>query len=125
MSQDKKSNQTASELGTFKAGDLQKKSGTAKPAAAKSSEQEANAPSSNYERVEALIENYATADEAKQVFEETIEQLRVRLSEEKNIKKKAEINKALQAFKNTFEMLDYLFNVKNELITQQLGGTNK
>ena len=97
-------------LQSFKAGDKLKNKAPAKPA-----EPEKASTSAGFPRVEALIDEYATADQAKEVFAESIAQLEGLLAVEKAAKKRADITRAKKAFEHAMNTLDYLFSVKNEL----------
>ena len=97
-------------LQSFKAGDKLKNKAVAKPA-----EPEQASTSAGFPRVEAMIDEYASADQAKEVFAESISQLEGLLAVEKAAKKRAEITKAKKAFEHAMSTLDYLFSVKSEL----------
>jgi len=96
-------------LQSFKAGDKLKN----KPA--KTAEPAKENTSAGFPRVEALIDEYANADQAKEVFAESIAQLEGLLAVEKQPKKKADITRAKKAFEHAMSTLDYLFSVKTEL----------
>ena len=95
---------------SLKAGDKLKNEMPATPA-----EPEKTSTSAGFPRVEALIDEYASADQAKQVFDESIAQLDGLLEVEKASKKRAKIAKAKKAFEHAVSTLDYLFSVKTEL----------
>jgi hypothetical protein len=68
-----------------------------------------------FPRVEALIDEYANAAQAKEVFGESIAQLEGLLAVEKQPKKKSDLARIKKAFEHAMSTLDYLFSVKNEL----------
>ena len=76
--------------------------------------------SAGFPRVEALIDEYQSADQAKEVFGESIANLEGLLATEKNPKKKADLARAKLAFEHTLSTLDYLFQVKNEIAQSTL-----
>jgi hypothetical protein len=75
-------------------------------------------PSTGFPRVEALIDEYQTAAEAKDVFADSIARIDGLAAVEKNTKKKADLVKVKRAFEHTMATLDYLFQVRAELSTQ-------
>ncbi len=109
------------QLTTFKVGDKlknEKKTKTAEPT-------ESEKQSAGFPRVEALIDEYPTADHAKEVFAESIAQLDGLLAVEKQPKKKADIARAKRAFEHAMDTLDYLFKVKGELAQAAVQGNPK
>jgi hypothetical protein len=72
-------------------------------------------PSAGFPRVEALIDEYQTADQAKETFGDSISQIEGMLAVEKNPKKKAQLVQIKRAFEHTMSTLDYLFQVRAEL----------
>src|SRR6478609_9107164 len=105
------------QLQSFKIGDkIGRNKGAAAPVKAKQGEE---TPSTGFPRVEALIDEYQTADQAKETFADSIARLEGLLAVEKNPKKKAEIVKAKRAFEHTMSTLDYLFQVRGELAQAQ------
>jgi len=103
------------QLQSFKIGD---KVGRNKPAGPAKKDTTVEQPSAGFPRVEALIDEYQTADQAKETFADSIARLEGLLAVEKNPKKKAEIVKAKRAFEHTMSTLDYLFQVRGELAQQ-------
>ncbi|MCC6810407.1 MAG: hypothetical protein IT381_23450 [Deltaproteobacteria bacterium] len=99
------------EIQSFKVGD---KVGRNKPAGPQKAQEEEK-PSAGFPRVEALIDEYQTADQAKETFADSISQIEGMLAVEKNPKKKAELVKIKRAFEHTMATLDYLFQVRTEL----------
>jgi len=104
------------QMQTFKIGDKVGRPGQKPQAPSKAVAEEK--PSAGFPRVEALIDEYQTADQAKETFADSIARLEGLLAVEKNPKKKAEIVKAKRAFEHTMATLDYLFQVRTELATQ-------
>jgi hypothetical protein len=100
---------------SFKIGDKvgrNKPLGAPAKAAAKAAEDK---PTAGFPRVEALIDEYQTADQAKETFADSIAQIEGMLAVEKNPKKKSELVKVKRAFEHTMSTLDYLFQVRTEL----------
>src|SRR4051812_32750867 len=96
------------QLQSFKIGDKVGRNKGPQPApaavrTAKGSQDEQ--PSSGFPRVEALIDEYQTAEQAKETFGDSIARLEGLLAVEKNPKKKAEIVKAKRAFEHTMATL--------------------
>ncbi len=106
------------QLQSFKVGD---KVGRNKPSAGgqKAGAPADEKPSTGFPRVEALIDEYQTAAEAKDVFTDSIARIEGLLAVEKNAKKKADLVKIKRAFEHTMATLDYLFQVRSELAAQQ------
>jgi hypothetical protein len=105
------------QLQSFKVGD---KIGRNKPQGpAKSQAQQEEKPSAGFPRVEALIDEYQTADQAKETFGDSISQIEGMLAVEKNPKKKAQLVQIKRAFEHTMSTLDYLFQVRAELAQAQ------
>jgi hypothetical protein len=106
------------QLQTFKIGD---KVGRNKGAVtAKTSAPAEEKPTAGFPRVEALIDEYQTAAEAKEVFGDSIARIEGMLAVEKNAKKKADLVKIKRAFEHTMSTLDYLFQVRAELAQNQV-----
>lgn len=104
----------AEQLQTFKIGDKVGRPGVKREAApAAPPAEEKN--TAGFPRVEALIDEYQNADQAKEVFGESIANIEGMLAAEKNPKKKADLARAKLAFEHTVSTLDYLFQVKNEI----------
>ena len=108
------------QLSSFKVGDKVGRN----PAQAKKAQVE-DKPSAGFPRVEALIDEYQTAAQAKETFADSIARLEGLLAVEKNPKKKSEIVKAKRAFEHTMATLDYLFQVRGELAAQQVAAAPK
>ena len=100
---------------SFKIGDKVGRPGVKRDAAPAAQPAAEEKPSAGFPRVEALIDEYQNADQAKEVFGESIANLEGLLATEKNPKKKADLARAKLAFEHTLSTLDYLFQVKNEI----------
>lgn len=118
----------AEQLQAFKIGDKVGRPGVKRetaPAAPAAEEK----PTAGFPRVEALIDEYRTAAEAKEVFSESISNLEGLLASEKNPRKKADLARAKLAFEHTLSTLDYLFQVKGEIaassVTAEVGGKKR
>lgn len=104
------------QLQSFKIGD---KVGRNAEKPAKKQAQAEEKPSAGFPRVEALIDEYQTADQAKETFADSISQIEGMLAVEKNPKKKAQLVQIKRAFEHTMSTLDYLFQVRAELAQAQ------
>jgi|GEM_PF-3963081 len=106
------------ELKAFKIGDLQTKNKSSKlvPKQSTNKAPPEEKSSAGFPRVEALIEQYDTAAQAKAIFSQTLDTLDAKIAEEKNYKKKTEIIKAKRAFEIALSVVDHLFKVKLELL---------
>jgi hypothetical protein len=104
------------QLQSFKVGD---KVGRNKPQGQKDKAPQEEKQSAGFPRVEALIDEYQTADQAKETFADSISQVEGMLAVEKNPKKKAQLVQIKRAFEHTMSTLDYLFQVRAELAQAQ------
>ena len=110
----------AQQLESFKIGDKVGRPGVKKDPSHAAQPAAQEKPSTGFPRVEALIDEYQNADQAKEVFGESIANLEGLLATEKNPKKKADLARAKLAFEHTLSTLDYLFQVKNEIAQSTL-----
>jgi len=107
------------QLQTFKIGDKVGRNKGPTPAKGASAAAEEK-PSAGFPRVEALIDEYQTAAQAKEMFGDSIARIEGMLAVEKNPKKKADLVKIKRAFEHTMSTLDYLFQVRMELSQQSV-----